>query len=149
DRGDDRTELDDPFDDGKSAVAAGATVRQCPPQLLFEREEEAGGERERREPECGDRGELFLAAERGGADLEEGVGGDARDEQGEADRERALREGGAAQRGLGGRGHGDPRLPAQLALRWEGTSGLAAGCQATVSTSLRTREVTCSVTERR
>ena len=67
--------------DRASTLAAGPPVRERPPELLLEREEEAGRERERGEPHRLDRLELVVAAQRVLADPEEGERRDAGDEQ--------------------------------------------------------------------
>ena len=103
--GDDRAERDDhernetaeedaePGDlvrDGPAALAERAAGADSPPELLLQRQEEPGRQRERGEPQRGDRLELVGAADGVLADLEEEVGGDAGDEQPQRDRDRSL-----------------------------------------------------------
>ena len=92
---------------GLAALAERPAVGERPAELLLEREEEAGRQGERGEPQRRDRLELVVAADGPRADLEEGVGRDAGDEQGRGDRDGALGE-----RGAGGRraGHEGARL---------------------------------------
>ena len=87
-------EADDLGDDRLAALADRPAVGEGPAELLLEREEEPGREGERGEPQRRDRVELVLAADGPRADLEEGVGGDAGDEQRGGDRERCPRAAG-------------------------------------------------------
>ena len=91
-----RAEEHHPPYDRLAALAVGLAVGERPSELLFEREEEPGRQRERGEPQRRDRGELVLATERTRADPEERVGGDAGDQQREADGKGALGEWSAA-----------------------------------------------------
>ena len=117
DTGEHRAEQHHPPDDGLAALAVGPAVGERPAELLFEGEEEPGRQRECGEPQRRDRGELLLTTERARADAEEGVGGDACDQQRQADGEGALGEWGATARGFGSGGHQDhesiwrPRRP--------------------------------------
>ena len=107
DAGEHRAERHDPPDDGSAALTVGPAVDERPAELLLEREEEPGRQRERGEPQRRDRVELLVTAERTRADLEERVGRDARDQQRDADGEGALGEWSAALHGFGSGGHQD------------------------------------------
>jgi hypothetical protein len=79
-------------DDGAPTLAEGAPMGQGSAELLLQRQEEPRREGEGGEPHRGDRFEGFGATDRDVADLEEGVRGDAGDEQRETDRQGALRQ---------------------------------------------------------
>ena len=75
------------------ALAERPAVGDGAAQLLFERQEQPGRQRERGEPERRQRGELVGATDGDGADLEECIGGDAGDQQRDADGNGALGQG--------------------------------------------------------
>ncbi len=128
DTGEHRTERHHPPDDGLAALTVGPAVGERPAELLFEREEEPGRQRERREPQGRDRFELRLTTERTRADAEERIGRDARDQQRDADGEGALGKWRAALRRIGSGGHQDhesiwrPRQPGVMCDRDAGIS---------------------------
>ena len=95
-----RAEPDHLAHDRSAAVADGPSVRERPAEFLLERQEEPGCEGEHGEPHRGDRCELLGAADGHGADLEEGVGGDAGDQQRDADGDGPLGQRSAALTGI-------------------------------------------------
>ena len=82
-------EGNDPADDREPALAQAVAVRNCPAELLLERQEEPRGQEERREPEAADRLEALLA-EGLHTDLEERVAAHPGDEQADSDRQGAF-----------------------------------------------------------
>ncbi len=82
-----------PFDNWTSALAERPSVRQRAGQLLLEGQEEPGRERERGDPQAGDRLDGLVAAERDTCHLQEEVAADAGDQQTDAYRNGAFRQG--------------------------------------------------------
>ena len=76
--------------DGQAALAEGPPVGERPPDLLLDREEEAGSEDEGGEPELVDRRRRVRPQPIAG-EGEEGVGGEAGDDEPDRHRDRALR----------------------------------------------------------
>ena len=58
---------------------------ECSGQLLLERQEEAGRQRKRGDPQAGDRLHGFVAAECNLGDFQEQIGRDAGDQEADAD----------------------------------------------------------------
>ena len=86
----DRPEPHDLADHGLRALRERPAVRDGPAELLLEREEEPGSQRERGEPERRERGELVGPTDRLRADPEERVGGETGEQQSDPDRNRAF-----------------------------------------------------------
>ncbi len=89
-RDEDRAEPHDLLHHRLTALIDGPAMRERPAELLLEREEEAGSQREHGEPHRRDRSELLRAADSDRADLEERVGGEPGDQQRDADGDGAL-----------------------------------------------------------
>ena len=88
----DRTEREHLADDRPAAVPEHPPSREGPAELLLERQEEAGRDREGGEPQADHRLEGVVAAEGDLADPEEGEAADPCDQEPDGDGDRALRE---------------------------------------------------------
>ncbi len=113
-----RPEANDLADDRLGALRERPPVRDGPTEFLFERQEEPGREGERHEPQRRERRELVGAADGDRADLEEGVGGEAGEQQRDADGNGPL-----GQRCAGRRRRDDGRHDCRSLARRRPTSG--------------------------
>ena len=88
--GESGAEQDDLTHDGSCALTDCAAVGQRPTEFLLEGQKEAGREGEGGEPQGGDRLEFLIAANCSDTNFEEGVRCKARDEEGNANGNRAF-----------------------------------------------------------